>query len=69
MLCVYIQVYTYLQCVQLQYRAPYLLSLYTHSMVWTYGWMTVCMKQTMILIGWNDCQGEGVMAHNSLQVA
>ena len=31
--------------------------------------MTVCMKQTMILIGWNDCQGEGVMAHNSLQVA
>ena len=49
------------------YRIQSTISLYTHSMVW----MTVCRKQTMInLIGWNDCQaGEGVMAHNSLQVA
>ena len=30
---------------------------------------TICAKQTMILIGWNDRQGEGTMAHNSLQVA
>ncbi len=30
--------------------------------------MTVCVMQTLILIGWNDCQREGIMAHNSLQV-
>ena len=28
--------------------------------------MTVCVKQTMIVIGCSDCQGEGIMAHNSL---
>ena len=30
--------------------------------------MTVCVKQTMILIGCSDCQGEGIMAHNVLQL-
>ena len=31
--------------------------------------MTVCVKQTMILISCSDCQEKGIMAHNSLQVA
>ena len=36
-----------------EYRAPFLC---VHIQWCGLSWMTVCMKQTMILIGWNDCQ-------------
>ena len=41
--------------------------MYGHSVVWTWLCGHLC-EANNDLIGWNDCQGEGIMAHNSLQL-